>query len=560
MSLQPGPNRPEYRSFASDGIKPYIFVFLAAFSVSMLFAMVTDHAWEDYYITYRASKNLATGNGLVFQPDQRIHTFTSPINVLLPALLSYLTGNRSDLLVLWLYRIISCLTLGTTAVLLLHTGRVCRLSFLPLLFLLAMVSVEVKIIDFSINGQEAAFMVLFLSMTLLAMTGAVRHETIVLGIGWAGLMWTRPDSFIFFGALALGFLLFFEPGDTAGSRKDVIKRYVRAGLLAVVLYLPWFGWTWLYYGTPIPHTVVAKSLNMAAFDGFELIRNLISFPFYSLMEATSVEAAFLPSYYRFGGWPLLYLSVYARCLGWMGAFYWCFPFGRKRIRAVSFAVAVGHFYLTHLSPYIYPWYLPPCTLMGSFVLASLLQQCLDGARALNGRVIGDRAYRQMILWIRVATQTALAVNLLITVASAYQLRIQQKVVESGHRQQIGLWLKQNAASPADTVFLECLGYIGYFSQLKMLDFPGLSSPEMVAVRKRLKDGGWSDLIYHLKPDWVVLRPGEAMRVLKENPDLLRQTYRHLKTFDVTDRLRSYPFLPGRNYLQYDQTFWVFHRN
>lgn len=38
------------------------------------FALYTHHIWEDYYITYRAGKNLALGHGLVFTPGQRVHS------------------------------------------------------------------------------------------------------------------------------------------------------------------------------------------------------------------------------------------------------------------------------------------------------------------------------------------------------------------------------------------------------------------------------------------------------------------------------------------------------
>ncbi len=43
-------------------------VFLFAAVVALWFALVTQHAWEDYCITWRSSKNLATGHGLQNMP------------------------------------------------------------------------------------------------------------------------------------------------------------------------------------------------------------------------------------------------------------------------------------------------------------------------------------------------------------------------------------------------------------------------------------------------------------------------------------------------------------
>ncbi len=60
-------------------------VFGLVFALALSWAVYSQQAWEDYYITYRASKNLAEGHGLTFTPGERVHSFTSPLGVLLPA-------------------------------------------------------------------------------------------------------------------------------------------------------------------------------------------------------------------------------------------------------------------------------------------------------------------------------------------------------------------------------------------------------------------------------------------------------------------------------------------
>ena len=146
------------------------------------------------------------------------------------------------------------------------------------------------------------------------------------------------------------------------------------------------------------------------------------------------------------------------------------------------------------------------------------------------------------------------------VCSAYQLRVQQREIEEGTRKQIGLWLRAHAASAADSVFLEPLGYIGYFSQLKMLDTPGLCAPEVVAAEKKLKTTSLARIIPELHPDWLVLRPAEADQVRAAVPGLLTDTYSAVKVFDASDRIASYRWLPGRAYLRYDEKWIVFKRN
>ncbi len=552
----------ELQCVAGLNRKKYLVVFLVVFFIALSFALYTDHIWEDYYITYRPSKNLATGHGLVFNPGERVHTFTSPFNALIPAVLGMLTGNTSDDLVLWLYRIICICALGVAAVLLFRIACQHSLMPLPLIILLGMFGTDAKIVDFTINGQEVAFMMLFLSLTLYALIVPSRFREVMLGIAWAGLMWTRPDGFLYFGSIAFGFLLFNAGSPARESRFDLLKLFLRAGGIAFVLYLPWLLWTWSYYGSPVPHTVIAKRLLRG--DGphlSELIENFLAFPVYALAWQTSLNTTFLPIYARTGGWPYA-IFVYGKYLAWICAFYWCLPFGfgRPRIRAISFAFMCSHFYLTHIAPYPAPWYIPNTAILGIVVFAHIIQQGLHFAQRLKDTVISDKSCRHLTLYIRICAELVFVIHLLLTLASAYQLRIQQRIIEEGNRKQVGLWFRQHAASFKDTVFLEPLGYIGYFSQLKMYDFPGLASPEVVAAREKLGTEDWAQLIPELQPDWLVLRPGEATSIHQKNQRLLTQSYSLVKTFDVSEQLESYRWIPGRNYLLGDQTFMIFKRN
>jgi len=112
----------------------------------------------------------------------------------------------------------------------------------------------------------------------------------------------------------------------------------------------------------------------------------------------------------------------------------------------------------------------------------------------------------------------------------------------------------------DKVFLEPLGYIGFFSQLKILDVPGLCSPEVVAAERKLHTSGFARLIPELQPDWLVLRPVEAREVYRTKPSLLTETYIPVKIFDASARIAAYHWLPGRGYLRCDEKFLVFRRN
>jgi hypothetical protein len=56
----------------------------------------------------------------------------------------------------------------------------------------------------------------------------------------------------------------------------------------------------------------------------------------------------------------------------------------------------------------------------------------------------------------------------------------------------------------------------------------------------------------------VLRPHEARHVFGSAPDLARR-YRAAEAFDVGERLDRLGYIPGRDYLAWDQRFEVYRR-
>ena len=549
-----------FPSAQSAGWKTRWLIFASVFAIALGFAVFTQHAWEDYYITYRASKNLATGHGLVFTPGERVHSFTSPFNTLIPAALSVMTGNHSDELVLWLFRLLSAALLAAAAILLFDIAQKNSLGPLPTALLLGMFALDSKIVDFSINGQEIAFMMFFLALALHALTVQSNWTVLELGLAGGGLMWTRPDGFVYLSALSVSFLL-LNAGTPAGlSRSQLFKALLAAAAITTVLYLPWLLWAWHYYGSPIPHTVIAKGIlkDPAKTRPLALIGYCLAFPFGMLVGRTSAGGTFLPpNALLFGGWPLAAV-LFSKGLACICGLYWCVPSGRRQGRAVSLAFMLSHIYLSRIAAYAAAWYLPTCTLLGVFVFAYVVQDGLDMASSLWGA--GDQRARIWTRFVRAAAGIALAATLALLLCTAYQVRIAQQAIEEGMRKQIGLWLREHAASPADSVFLEPLGYIGYFSQLKMLDVPGLCAPEVVAAERKLKSSSQAKLIPELRPDWLVLRANEAEQVRALAPRLLTDAYSPVKVFDVSSRLASYRWLPGRAYLRYDEKYLVFKRN
>lgn len=513
--------------------------------IGLSFALFTHHVWEDFYIAFRSSKNLALGYGLVFQQGERVQSFSSPIGVLVPALLSALTANSSDQLVLWLFRVSSVLVLVGAGLTMIRGHRRLGVATAATAFTLVLLATESKIIDFSINGMESAFLVFFIVASWVCLAEGDACSVPRLALVWAGLQYARPDGFVYGVSVAAGVLLFVERGWR--GRRRALWRMSRAAGLALLFYSPWLIWTWAFYGTPVPHTIVAKQLFAPPHDALSVLHGLLSFPRDLL---TTAPIAFAPTYAVFGGWPSALIGT-ARLVGCGISIYWLVPFAHHHARALSFAFGLALFYLTHVIVPA-PWYLPALAIIGIMTLGMMAQDLLRLRSALGAR--GATRLAQTVRWTGLGVAAGLVLFSTTTLGlSAYQLRIQQHEIESGLRMPIGLWLHDHAR-PGDRVFLEPLGYVGYFSGLKMLDFPGLASPEVVAARRHAGSSDWGVLIEQLTPEWLVLRAGEAERVFKR-PAIARQ-YEVVRTFDATERLNAYRWIPGRGYLDYDRTFVV----
>jgi hypothetical protein len=528
-------------------------VFTGAFAVTLLFALVTQHVWEDFYITYRSSKNFATGQGLVFNPGEHLHTFTSPLGVLLPSLASLLTLNSSDLGALWIFRLVSCAAFGGAAAILFSILKprpesASHLAALPAVLAVLWLILDAKSVDFSINGMETAFMLLFLALALRTLFNTDCRRWVVLGLSWAGLMWTRPDSFIYVGLMGGGVWLFNNQVRTGLDRRGWLPIFIRAGLLCSILYIPWLLVAWAYYGSPIPFTIIAKGT--AAGGGKTLLGVLITARDLLFHGSGSLPIAFLPSYSEFGGWPEWPWFLF-RNLGRICAFLWILPFVRAESRVASFVFMGSQIYLSYFPNYPYPWYLPASFFFAVMAIGAAFAQAYEGLHSSRN------AWRHFIqTTILIAALGAVAIGGWYLLASAQQLREQQRLIETGTRKQIGEWLKTNA-SPRDTVFLEPLGYVGFFSGLKIYDYPGLSSIEVVSARRKLGED-WGALIRELKPEWVILRPKEIARIQKTRPDLLESSYAPVRNFSVLDQVRSLD-IRGRAYLEHDAVFTVFRR-
>jgi len=554
------------------------------FLLALAYAAYTGHVWEDYFITFRHSKNFAEGRGLLYHEGERLHGFTSPLGVLLPALFHVIAGNPTGYEpALWMFRIVGALAYAGTGVLLLRLLRTAAPGE-PLIHWAGAIlfAADFKSAAFSVNGQETGLMLFFLAWALRSLQLGADVHWKALGLAWAGLQWTRPDGCIFAAATALSALLWHR--ETSVWR--LLVAFLKAGALSLVLYAPWLIATTVYYGTPIPHTVTAKA------GAIPRPRNLFGGYPNGLLDRLRdrAGAVFEPIYAVFGGWPET-LVRFARGVGLLGMIWWMLPIRGPLARFSRWTGFAGFLTVVYLAfVLIFPWYLPPVALLmvlslavGAFaaprtffVLAAsswLFVEMWDKnyfARLAEWRL----PFKPREAWAFVATVAAafilprfvgrprtsllsiIGVSGMLAAVSAYSWReiaVQQEYVENQHRRVIGEWLRENV-KPRETIYVESLGYIGYFSNGTMLDWPGLVAPAVVDARRK----GWQGMITAigvLTPDWLVLREDEFRQAagtlyIANNYDVVRE-------FDAAPGIRrQFEGLAGLQYLLHDAHHFV----
>jgi len=417
--------------FKNSGL---IILLLLGLFVPLFYSLYTGHIWEDYYITYKFSRNLAKGNGLVYYPGEKaVHGFTSPFGVLLPALAYFIS--HSDSMALWIFRIFIGIPCFIAAIYMLYKTSEKLFNKYPFLKFLCPVFLifEVKSVMFSVNGMETALMLFFVSW-LIKIFIYREWNWMKIGLCFGALMWTRPDSCVYIGGIIISFLLFFPE-----LRKSQAMMLIKSIIFASILYMPWLFFAWIYFGSPIPHTIIAKN---AAFGGIFLSN-------FSLKDLYAIFSTFIrvpvmvfyPVYPQFASWPFI-VYAFSAFLGYFAIFAVISPLKQDykyEIKALSlfFVILCAYFAFIRIP---YPWYFPPAAIPSYTIISAILIE-LRRRWALNRYFL----YAFFLL--------IMSGFILIFFLETERMKNQQKIVENGNRMKIGLWLNENSKPEEEiTVF------------------------------------------------------------------------------------------------------------
>lgn len=412
--------------------------------------------YDDAFISFRITENILSGNGPYFNKGQRVYTSTSLLYPFINIIPAWLGGTG------WITFIpfLNAFWMGLSfCICFFQASRrfndMRPVHFLAAVFLLLPWLFEQQNWIFGNSGLETGFYMAALAASLFI----ERFRRIS---PW--LIFIRPDGW-------LAGLAVFADRLLKRDRPAIISMLWHLSLSL----LAWLLMGWLIYGSAVPQSIIAKSLH--SIDRINQIRIGFSYTLFTnhLLELGVFIAAFwLKPEFRNnillpGIWAGLYLIFYSCLAAW------------------------------------WPWYLPPLHLafwfMSLLAFFHLLKEKTALSRpALALLLISGFLFFRMVWklhsqWPELKNSSA-ACSIRMEASRALAVFLSESTPKSGR------------------VLLEPLGMVSWYGpDLKILDYPGLSSPEMTRllatlnhkIPHRLTDStAAAAIIAQFQPETIVL--------------------------------------------------------
>jgi Dolichyl-phosphate-mannose-protein mannosyltransferase len=478
-----------------------VLAMIAGIVARFVFWQMTHRLFEDGLTTISHARNAAEGLGLTSHPGEgHVHGFTSAISVLVPLLGELVKPGGGGFVAIRLASMAAVVIAIYAAHLI---GRELRISRWAMLFPIFYLALDQNQIFYGMSGMETEIAVAILLVTALTV---MRDRLALAGAMFGLCILVRPDFILF---IAPSFLYLLWP------RRRQLRTLAPTVASAVAVAAPWFIFTTIYYGSPIPNTIFAK------------IRRYVNPPSFSAGPEAWIEygwhqlqAAGEPIWHAFtpfledglilkgpaSSWLLGDIAFGFIVLALAGT--WRLARVRKAFPLWTYALIFFVYRVLLLPPSYYEWY------MGPFMAVMVL---LAGAGLTGVRLRIGRRFA-----LALASGLALAFAWHMPYTFVLEANV-QKQVENRVRRPMAEWLHANVPN-GQSVTAEPAGYISWFGRVKLFDYPGLTSPTSVKALSKVPfdRNNIYELIRLVHPDWIVFRPNELAGFAPYEPSVAAQ--------------------------------------
>jgi hypothetical protein len=457
-------------------------VFCAGLALTVA-CMLGPRLWDDSYITLRYARSIVESHEFAFNPGDHVLGTTTPLFTVALAFLRRVSGIDLETLAF----AVAVAGHAATAALIAVLGRRCSFAIVGVLAG-ALYAVAPLAIGPVLGGMETSA---FTAAALAALMPPVNPGTTWQSIAAAAAVLLRPEGVL---VAILRVLATLREGRPATLRSIA---------LIAACTVPWFIFATWYFGSPLPHSVVAKWASASAHPSpwrasEYFLYLLLSLPFSAPMPALGLLARTTFGLQLASNLPLpISLTVrHALVLAGGACVLLVLVVGvralcaRRRDAACTLAFALLYSVSYCLAdPHIFPWYLVP-------PLPVALLAFLAGGTSIIRLSVRSPRRRRFIL-------AATGVALLIPAARQVR-RLQQTSLNTRERAyERAVAIVGLPAQRAETVIgaLE-VGAIGYYSHARVLDYYGLVSAALPAR-------GVAEMIDNYHPDYFIFHESLA---------------------------------------------------
>lgn len=430
--------------------KRILYITLAIALVTILARVIPGpRTVDDAYITFRYAQNIIDGNGMVYNPGERVLGTTTPVFALLMTLFGSTFGGANAPFP-WIALLLSTIADVATIVLIIRIGE--NFGYPKAGIATSLIwSIAPMSVTFAIGGMETSLFVCLMTATFYFYSTA----TLVPAALFAGMsLLTRPDA-----------LLFLLPLGIDRIRRRLIpmredKRIDRISIAEIAAFVVpvgiWIVFGFVYFGSPLPNSIAAKTAAYLLPPNAALIRLLQHYSTPFLGHLTFGQVWIIIGFILF---PVLYglgiLKVIRERLDAWAIF--AFPI----LYLLAYSIA---------NPLIFRWYLtPPLPIYFFGIFLGIERISID--------------FRKPVIpFIFAALAFGLTLN-------GWTLRLDHGPTRPAPEmafiklelmyEQVGRDL-ENEIKPNEVLAAGDIGALGYFTGARILDTVGLITPQVAS--------------------------------------------------------------------------------
>lgn len=431
-------------------------------------ALSFETTYEDAFITYRYSENIAKGMGFVYNTNEKVLGTTTPLFTLLLSIPA-----RLGMSVLTASKVMGGLAdIGTVVFVFIILNRF--ISSRAGVMAGVLIALTPRVILWSLSGMETSTFT-FSTVVAFWCLATGRHRLMAIALAVASLL--RPEGLLA-AALCLAWLLW-------KLRRSALPSLAIFGAIM----LPWALFAYAYFGDVVPNSVHAKVTLYVAHGSYSrnlatLIRVFWGSPFRSILSLMAIVGIIRIILIRS---PALIITT------------------------VWFLAYLAGLWLSRT--HIHPWYIIPP--YAAYLVLSAVG--LDAAIQLGARIL--RVPRVVLHSATGVGVIAVTVLLSVRVAGAVGYAEAQYLKDERTRIAAGKFIEEWTERDS-VVLVEAIGQVGYYSNRYMLDLTGLVSPQVLSYWSRSEPH--LAILQEFNPDYYLREPyneslsGIGIAWLREN--------------------------------------------